>query len=155
MGKPQGAKWYSCNYSAPQGRPGKPRARALPSCKTRRPQPEQKHRILRLAADSMASYDYCSGKIANRFMLWKRERVYFIQAPQRNNGKGIFVYKERSGQSGSCAEGARSTPSVWLKECRRDKQLTRTPAQARNARLKDLWLFRKAISSRDTRRCSS
>ena len=97
VGKLAGKEVVQLYYSAPQGRLGKP-ARALGAfAKTRCLQPGETQQVtLRLAADSMASYDD-TGKIAkSAYVMEAGEYRFYLGNSVRNTEKVSFVYKEEA-----------------------------------------------------------
>lgn len=97
VGKLAGKEVVQLYYSAPQGRLGKP-ARALGAfAKTRCLQPGETQQVtLRLAADSMASYDD-TGKIAkSAYVMEAGEYGFYLGNSVRNTEKVSFVYKEEA-----------------------------------------------------------
>ena len=97
VGKLAGKEVVQLYYSAPQGRLGKP-ARALGAfAKTRCLQPGETQQVtLRLAADSMASYDD-TGKIAkSAYVMEAGEYSFYLGNSVRNTEKISFVYKEEA-----------------------------------------------------------
>lgn len=97
VGKLAGKEVVQLYYSAPQGRLGKP-ARALGAfAKTRCLQPGETQQVtLRLAADSMASYDD-TGKIAkSAYVMEAGEYGFYLGSSVRNTEKVSFVYKEEA-----------------------------------------------------------
>ena len=97
VGKLAGKEVVQLYYSAPQGRLGKP-ARALGAfAKTRCLQPGETQQVtLRLAADSMASYDD-TGKIAkSAYVMEAGEYSFYLGNSVRNTEKVSFVYKEEA-----------------------------------------------------------
>ena len=97
VGKLAGKEVVQLYYSATQGRLGKP-ARALGAfAKTRCLQPGETQQVtLRLAADSMASYDD-TGKIAkSAYVMEAGEYSFYLGNSVRNTEKVSFVYKEEA-----------------------------------------------------------
>ena len=130
VGELAGKEVVQLYYSAPQGRLGKP-ARALGAfAKTRCLQPGETQQVtLRLAADSMASYDD-TGKIAkSAYVMEAGEYGFYLGNSVRNTEKVSFVYKEEADRV-VLALKERVAPRQLAKRMLADGSFEELPVQA-------------------------